>query len=148
MNHSLIKRQSLTKRRGAVVVETAIVLPIFLLVLLGIMEFGRAMMVSQLVTTAARDANRMAIMSGSSNAECEDLIEEFLNNTLGLAAGDITINISVTKSGGGTLTEVGDAVQGDLCVISVEIPFDKVSLVQGSYLVGKMLSGDSQMRHL
>ena len=43
-------------RRGAALVEMALVLPIFFGVVLGIVEFGRAMMVSQMVTNAAREA--------------------------------------------------------------------------------------------
>ena len=148
MIDSATKRQSSPNRRGAAVVETAIVLPIFLMVLLGIMEFGRAMMVSQLVTTAARDANRIAIMDGSSNAEVEQSVRDFLSQSLGLAAGDVSVTISITTTNGGSLTEVGDCEQGDLCIIHVEVSFDKCSLVKGSYLVGKMIEGDSRMWHL
>jgi Flp pilus assembly protein TadG len=36
-------------------VEMALVLPIFFTVLLGIVEFGRAMMIGQLITNSARD---------------------------------------------------------------------------------------------
>ena len=45
-------------RRGAAVVEMALVLPIFFMVVLGIIEFGRAFMIGQLVTNAAREAVR------------------------------------------------------------------------------------------
>ena len=40
-------------RRGAAVVEMAMVLPIFMMVVFGIVEFGRAMMVGQMVTRAS-----------------------------------------------------------------------------------------------
>ena len=50
--HIELKKQT-KHRRGAALVETAMVLPMFFLVVLCIVEFGRAMMVSQLVTTAA-----------------------------------------------------------------------------------------------
>jgi len=43
------------RRRGAAAVEMALVLPIFFTVVLGIIEFGRAMMVSQLMATSARE---------------------------------------------------------------------------------------------
>jgi Flp pilus assembly protein TadG len=45
-------------------VEMALVLPVFMMVLLGIVEFGRAMMVSQLLANASREGARLAIVEG------------------------------------------------------------------------------------
>ncbi len=47
-------------RRGAALVETALVLNIFFMVLFGVFEFGRFMMIRQLVENAARGAAREA----------------------------------------------------------------------------------------
>lgn len=41
-------------RRGAAAVEMALVLPLFLLVIFGIVEIGRAFMVEHLLANAAR----------------------------------------------------------------------------------------------
>ena len=142
------KQQMQPKRRGAAMVEMAMVLPIFLLVLLGIIEFGRAMMVSQLITTAARDAGRLAIMGGSSNAEVEQTVKDFLKVTLDVNAADVTVTITVTASDGGSGGDVVNAQQGDMCTVQVAVPFDKVSLIKGDYLDGKSLKGHCTMRHL
>jgi Flp pilus assembly protein TadG len=48
------------RRRGATVVEAAIVMNIFLLFIFGIMEFGHFVFVKQLMDNAARDGARMA----------------------------------------------------------------------------------------
>lgn len=48
------------KERGAVAVEMAIVLPVLLLILLGIIEFGRAYNVQVSLTQAAREGARYA----------------------------------------------------------------------------------------
>jgi hypothetical protein len=48
------------KERGAVAVEMAIVLPLLLLILLGIIEFGRALNVQVSLTQAAREGARYA----------------------------------------------------------------------------------------
>jgi hypothetical protein len=58
-------------RRGASVVEMAIVLPVFMMVVMGIIEFGRGMMVGQLVTNAARYGARLAAIDGSSYSSVE-----------------------------------------------------------------------------
>ena len=49
------------KRRGAAMVEMAICFPVFMLILLGIVEFGRALMVSQMLTSSAREACRSGL---------------------------------------------------------------------------------------
>ena len=76
----LMNRQH--NRRGAAIVEMALVLPIFFGVVLGIVEFGRAMMVSQMVTNAAREGTRLAIIDGSTNTTVETWVEEFLNDSI------------------------------------------------------------------
>lgn len=51
--------QSKDAKRGAATVEFAVVVPILLLLLFGIMEFGRAMYVSQALAWSAREGARM-----------------------------------------------------------------------------------------
>lgn len=46
---------------GAAVVETAFVLPLVLLFVLGIMEYGRYILIMQVVTNAAREGCRYAV---------------------------------------------------------------------------------------
>ena len=50
------------QEKGAALVETAFVLPIMLLVCVGILEFGRAYQTWQVVTNAAREGARVAIL--------------------------------------------------------------------------------------
>ena len=137
------------KRWGAALVEMALVLPIFFAVVLGIIEFGRAMMVGQLATNAAREGARLAILDGTTNNEVETFIEDFLNETTGVSSGAITVTITVTPAPGNDDNgdEVSNASPRDLCTVKVEIPFDEVNFIPGSYLGGKKLVGQSSMRH-
>jgi Flp pilus assembly protein TadG len=50
--------------KGSAVVELAIVLPVLLLILFGITEFGRAWMTVNLMATAAREGARLAVVTG------------------------------------------------------------------------------------
>jgi Flp pilus assembly protein TadG len=59
--------QQARKRRGAAVVETAVVLNVLLLMVLGIFEYGRLVMIRQLMLNAAREGARMAVVGTSSN---------------------------------------------------------------------------------
>ncbi|BCW46381.1 TadE/TadG family type IV pilus assembly protein [Arthrobacter sp. StoSoilB5] len=52
--------KSKKKERGAVAVEMAILLPLLLLILIGIMEFGRVLNVQVSLTQAAREGARYA----------------------------------------------------------------------------------------
>lgn len=56
--------------RGAVALEMALLLPVLILLLLGIMEFGRAFHVQASLTSAAREGVRMmAITKNSDDAK-------------------------------------------------------------------------------
>jgi hypothetical protein len=57
--------QTRDRRRGQALVEVALVLPIFLLVLYSIIEFGRYIYTVQVLNDAAREGTRYAIVHGS-----------------------------------------------------------------------------------
>lgn len=138
-----------TERRGVAAVEMAMVLPIFVMVVLGIVEFGRAMMVGQMVTNAAREATRLSIVDGSSNTSVTTWVESFLNDSLGVSASDVTVTITVDPApdNDDPLDKIEDAQTRDLVTIKIEVPFDKVSYIPGDYLSGKKLKAQSAMRH-
>jgi Flp pilus assembly protein TadG len=146
LRKSFVRKSS---RRGAAVLEMALVLPIFFMVVLGIVEFGRAMMVGQMVTNAAREATRLAIVDGSTNSAVETWVEEFLESAVGVTAADVTVDITVTAAPGNDDPggEIGNCQSRDLVQIAVSVPFDKVSYLPGNYLDGKQLSAQSAMRH-
>ena len=136
-------------RRGTALVEMALVLPIFVMVTLGIVEFGRAMMVGQLITNAAREGARLGIIDGSKNADVVSYVQSFLAEAAGIQSGNLTINITVTPAPGNPSAgnEVANALPRDLVTVYVSVPFSKVSYVTGSYLEGKTLSSRCAMRH-
>mgnify|MGYP000592644721 CR=1 FL=1 len=136
-------------RRGAAIVEMAMVLPLFMMVVLGVVEFGRAMMVGHMTTNAAREGTRMAIVDGASNTEVTNHVETFLADTVGVSASDVTVTISVEPASGNEdpLDKIEDAGPRDLVTVEVEVPFDKVSYIPGNYLNGKKLKSQSAMRH-
>jgi len=137
------------QRRGAALVEMALVLPIFLTVVFGIVEFGRAMMVSQMITNSAREGARMAVISGNTNADVEANIHDFLKKSVGLQNKDVTVTITITAGPGntdpGNLLAKSEA--GDIINVNVAIPADKASYIGNSFVKGKSLVGQATMRH-
>lgn len=127
----------------------ALVLPVFLLIVLGIVEFGRAMMVGQLLTNGARHGARKAIIEGSTNTSVQTEITDFLTASLGVAASDLTILIEVEPGPGNPdpADNLSVAQPKDLVKITVNVPFDKVAYVAGNFLNGSTLHGHCAMRH-
>ena len=64
-NKMLLSKHKNHKSRGQGLLEFALALPIFLLLVLGVIEFGRLLAVVSSVTTAAREGARYGSASGS-----------------------------------------------------------------------------------
>lgn len=139
------ERNSQENRRGAALVEMAVCLPVFLTIMLGIIELGRAIMVGQLVTNAAREGARLAIVDGSTNSQVTDAVKNFLTGAAGVSAGDVTVTITVSSASAGN--QVSAAAPRDLITVNVSVPFAKVSYLPPKYMGDKSLTGTSAMRH-
>ncbi|MFM9964570.1 MAG: TadE/TadG family type IV pilus assembly protein [Planctomycetaceae bacterium] len=137
-------------RRGTVTVEMALVLPIFTMLVFGIIEFGRGFMIMQLVTNAAREGCRRAIIDGSTNAEVTSYIQTFMQTSGNVSPSATTVTITVTPAPGNPANS-GNSLAAcqsrDLVTIKVQIPFSAVQLISAKYLAGKTLAGDASMRH-
>ncbi|APZ95492.1 TadE family protein [Fuerstiella marisgermanici] len=136
-------------RKGAALVEAAIVIPMFFMVILGIVEFGRGMMVAQLVTNAAREAARRAVLDGSDNTTIEQYIQDKLSASVGAASSDITVGITITPDPNNNTTghQLVNAQPYDLVTVTVSVPYNKVSYLAGRYLSGRTLRAETTMRH-
>jgi len=64
--------------RGAELVEFAFVFPTLLLVMLGIIDFGFLFQRYEVVTNAAREGARVAILPGYGNADVEARVNQYL----------------------------------------------------------------------
>lgn len=49
--------------RGTIVVEAALTLPLLALLMVGVLEFGRILMIKQIITNAAREGARVAAVN-------------------------------------------------------------------------------------
>lgn len=77
------RRRSLkvTTRRGAAVVEFAVVAPLLFALTLGMMEVSRMVMVKQLMVSASREGARLAVLPGTTSAEVVALVSQELTAT-------------------------------------------------------------------
>ena len=152
-NIPFVRQRSKTiekRRRGAAMVEMAVCFPVFMLILLGIVEFGRALMVSQMLTNAAREGCRTAVIEGSTNSDVESRIDNVVTSTVGISASEVTKTIKVTDRVSGaedtSATAVEDADPRDLILVEITVSADTVSYTPGRFLSGGMLRGLCAMR--
>lgn len=64
---------------GQAVLELALVLPLLLIVVFGITEFGRAWMTMNVLTSAAREGCRLAVVTGPDVAAVNARVQEVCN---------------------------------------------------------------------
>jgi Flp pilus assembly protein TadG len=107
-------------RRGAALVEFALLLPIMLLLLVGAWEAGRMIEINLILSNAAREGAREAA-GGDTSSKVQQTVINYLQN-----AGLPTTNAVVTVT---DLTHPGDpasATQLDQIQVTVSIPFKDV----------------------
>lgn len=80
-------------QRGAALLETAITIPLILLVTVSIFEFGRAYQTWQVITNAAREGARIAILSGTTDAAVDSAVRNYMQNGQLSAFSSATVTI-------------------------------------------------------
>jgi Flp pilus assembly protein TadG len=135
------------------------VLPAYLTLLFGIMEFGHAQLVGNLLSSACRAGARVGSTEGTTTA---DVIAK-VRQTLGSAVNPNTVTIfvndaSVYDSGGSVPTtaagvealpslEVADAEPRQMFVVRARVSYNSVAPLPLSFFNGVVLGAESFMRH-
>lgn len=130
-------KKSFHSKRGSAAIEFAVILPIFLTLLFGMVEFGRVLSVQHVVNSAAREGARVASLPGTDNATVTSAVETELTNA-GLPLDSITFNPP----------DITQADPNDPITVSVVINYESVGWVQGYFpgLNGSTLQGTVVMR--
>jgi Flp pilus assembly protein TadG len=131
----LTDRKQQSHRRGVAAVEFAIVAPVFFLLIIGIVEIGRAMMVQQVLINASRVGARRAITLSSTEQAVIDAVEEY---AAGVGVEGVTVAVSPNPA---------TAAAGASITVDVEIPYNSVSWLPAPWFMGgKQLAATSVMR--
>lgn len=123
--------------RGAVAVEMALVLPILILLLLGIMEFGRAFNAQVMVTNAAREGVRVMAIGRNDAAAQNAAVRaaDLLNPDI------IPANVLITRSNGGA---VNTCATGATATVNITYSLSTLTGIAGPFTLkgkGVMLCG-------
>ena len=113
------KRMSLRGQRedGQAMVEFALILPIFLLILCGIIDFGWLFYNQLSLNNVCREGARYAVVNTADNADTQAIINHIENSAIHVFAND-GVEITVTYS------SPGEPTSGDITVnLSADISF-------------------------
>ncbi len=126
-------------RRGATVVEFALVTPVFVLFVLGIIEIGRGLMVVSLLNNAARAGCRVGILDGASDSDINSAVTTALQ-------GQNIPGTTVTVQVNGATADASTAASGDRISVTVSVPMTNITWVPGTQFLTGNLSGRCTLR--
>jgi Flp pilus assembly protein TadG len=111
------------------------VAPVFFLMVIGFLEFGRALMVQQVLINASRVGARQAITTSATTAAVQSAVEDYAQ---GVAVPGVDVTVSPDPS---------SAAPGTTITVTTTVPFSEVSWMSSPwFLGGKTLTASSQMR--
>ena len=115
-------------RRGAAAVEMALVLPTFIAVIAGIIQYGSIISTEHLMVTAAREAARSYAVGASSAGQAQSIAQSRLAST------GLTYTVTVTTATG---------ANGDEVTVSITVPMADAAIIDviGSIYAGLGMSG-------
>jgi Flp pilus assembly protein TadG len=114
------------KRRGAVLVEAALVLPICFALLLALVEFGRLTMVRQLLDNAAREGARLAVVS-TNTLTTQDIQNCVTSRMAGQTLQGISIQVyKADRTTGNNIGQWTDAGMGDCIAVQISGNFTPI----------------------
>jgi len=124
-------------RRGSEILETALVLPILLLVAFGTVEFGYWFYVEHNLQGAAREGARAAIPPGATNDDVTAAVNSLMNAS-GFSPTDYTVTFSPNP--------ITDADTGDMVTITVQADWTQIGVRPLSLISAPTIQGVAVMR--
>jgi Flp pilus assembly protein TadG len=140
-------------RRGAAVVECALVLPLLIIIVMGAIGAGQFVNVAQIVTDASREGARRASRNMmTTEAEVESAVQDYFAEAFpGVPASDLNaaLTVDVTDSLGAAIVD-GDLTtiaSGSSLSVQVTFQYDTVQWIAGSPIFsGQSIQTETTMR--
>jgi Flp pilus assembly protein TadG len=127
------------RRRGAAAVEFAVIGSVFFVFVLGFIELGRGFMVQHLMTNAARQGCRVAVIEGKTNTDVTNAVVSVLGGE-GISGDTVSVQVKDAAANAST------AQSGDEISVTVSIPTSTVSWVPAANFLVGTISGKYTMR--
>ena len=125
-------------RAGAAMVEIAVVVPVLLLFLLGIVEYGRLMQVSNVTTNASREGARYAAQSDTTVDKVTTYTKDYLAAATvpNSAVKSVTVEQYIAGNWA-AVANLSTVIQGTPVRVRVDIDFGKVTWLPSGVMVPK-----------
>jgi Flp pilus assembly protein TadG len=138
------------RRKAVAAVEFAVVLPLLMTIVMGIIECGRLMSAEEILINASREGARLAVLGGSTMGTSTSTGPYEVNYRVrqsldGAAVSSACATITVTDLDR-SITDLPDADVGDRIQVSVSIPFAAVAWCTPWFFGGANLSTNCIMR--
>lgn len=127
------------RRRGAALVEFAVVTPVLLAILFGIMEFGQLFRVRQTAQHAAREGCRMAVLQSTAKPYSASSSPVYQRISEIMTAGGVAFS-------GGMLSVTEDTPGNPTVSVTITVPYADVSVTGFIGQVTEAVSGTCSMR--
>lgn len=109
-------------RRGAALIEMAVVAPLLVLLLMGIIEFGWLFYCKQVMVTAARVAARVATLPGTTEAEVRAEVDSEMTR-MGFPPARYNYVVSISRA----------TAEDPYETVDITIPYGSVSITGGFF---------------
>jgi Flp pilus assembly protein TadG len=137
-DNSGVKR-SARKRKGATVVEVALISTVIFTIVLGIIEVGRGLMVIHLLNNAAEAACRVGIVEGQTTANIKTAALNVLT-PCGINGETATVQVNDGSADAST------AQAGDEITVLISVPVASISWVPNVKFLQGSLQGQYTLR--
>ena len=101
MNSLIAEKARRCTQRGQSVVEMALILPVFLVLVLGTIDLGRAVYMHTVLSNAVRDGCRLAVIETTSNSQ---VISAVVQSAVGVDLLPANVTITGSRSPGWTVS--------------------------------------------
>jgi Flp pilus assembly protein TadG len=145
-------------RRGTTLVESAFVLPVFLLLVLSMLEFSRALMVKNVLRGACRTAARMASTGGQSVDDVENHVRQLIGSTVDPGAVLVFVKDASVYDTSGAVSQTGQQLESlpnidfttapsrQLFMVRARVNYGDVALVPMPFAENIVLEGQAFTR--
>ena len=147
------------QRRGATLIETAVVLPVFFTVMFGFIEFGHCFMVIHSLNSAAQRAARLGVGEGVTTYQVSLLAHSIIDSAIDADTQHLNILVkdaSIFDEPGLDPSEVdyhnlppveiADLEPRSLFLVRVEVPYHEVGIMGPRWIDTLNLHGQAVMR--
>ncbi|MCH7728710.1 MAG: pilus assembly protein [Planctomycetes bacterium] len=153
------RRLASRKRQGAATIELALVLPIYLLFVFVLFQIGHALMISNMMNAACRNAARLGATEGVTSQQVRDRVLQTLTSTLDTDQVTLMVKNAAAYDRGASLPEteeqyealpdleLTDAEKRQLFLVRASVEYNDVALLSLPFMDGVQLTGVIYIRH-